>query len=599
MTVKVGEVVAVKGISITIKMFEESNKDTLFFSGNKYKGISIREHLIIQRGFVDIACVVEGEFLDENKTELDGNKIIYTRKIDVRPIGYFKEDRFFEGVKFLPMIKDLAFLIPEKKISAIYNRDEKKDFSIGQMLKEELPIFLPWEKLFNTHIGIFGNTGSGKSNTLTKLYTSLFSNKYEFIKGKSNFILLDFNGEYTSDQLLSDSGKKIIQLNTRDSKDKFPLSENEFWDAETLSLLFQATVNTQRPFLRRLIDGRKKFAGNTDSLSNYSKSIFRDVFSSASPKPDCLELLRTIAKLVKNDGLQEKLKNISWFSRDNKFTLSTPTATGAITTVYFNAGGTEYDANLKPDVEQITISIDPFEELVLRANIRLCNDLLHGYVQFDHIQPLLKRIESYLPSLQKVLSVSTTPIEEKTLVVISLKKCSSEVKKILPLLIAKHYYNNHRNIVDNPPDKTLHLIIDEAHNILSEQSSRESESWKDYRLELFEEIIKEGRKYGMFLTISSQRPADISPTIVSQIHNFFIHRLVNDKDLYLIDNTISTLDKISRDLIPTLPKGACVVTGTSFPLPMVIIVDLLERSKQPDSEDVNLEKLWSQEESDT
>lgn len=599
MTVKVGEVVAVKGVSITIKMFEESNKDTLFYSGNKYKGVSIREHLIIQRGFVDIVCIVEGEILDENKTELDGNKIIYTRKIDVRPIGYFKEDRFFEGIKFLPMIKDLAFLIPEKKISAIYNKDGKKDFSVGQMLKEELPVYLPWEKLFNTHIGIFGNTGSGKSNTLTKLYTSLFSNKYDFIAGKSNFILLDFNGEYTGEQMLSGSVKKVIQLNTRDSQDKFLLSENEFWDAETLSLLFQATINTQRPFLRRLIDGRKKFAGNADSLGNYSKSIFRDVFSSAAPKPDCLELLRTIAKISKNDGLQEKLKNVSWFSRDNKFTLSTTTTTGAIMTVYFNAGGSEYDANLKSDVDQIAINIDPFEELMLRANIRLCNDLLHGYVQFDHIQPLLKRIESYLPSLQKVLSVSTTPVEEKTLVVISLKKCSSEVKKILPLLIAKHYYNSHRSVVENPPNKTLHLIIDEAHNILSEQSSRESESWKDYRLELFEEIIKEGRKYGMFLTISSQRPADISPTIVSQIHNFFVHRLVNDKDLYLIDNTISTLDKISRDLIPTLPRGACVVTGTSFPLPMVIVVDLLERSKQPDSEDVDLERLWSESKSDT
>jgi hypothetical protein len=146
----------------------------------------------------------------------------------------------------------------------------------------------------------------------------------------------------------------------------------------------------------------------------------------------------------------------------------------------------------------------------------------------------------------------------------------------------------------NPPDRTLHLIIDEAHNILSDQSMREFESWKDYRLELFEEIIKEGRKFGIFLTISSQRPADISPTITSQIHNFFIHRLVNDKDLHLIDSSISTLDSISKSLIPNLGKGACVITGTSFDLPIVMQVDLLAREKQPDSEDVDLEVLWHQ-----
>lgn len=69
------------------------------------------------------------------------------------------------------------------------------------MLKEDIPISLPWQKLFNTHIGIFGNTGSGKSNTLAKLYTVLFDQKLEAIGDKSKFVILDFNGEYTADQL--------------------------------------------------------------------------------------------------------------------------------------------------------------------------------------------------------------------------------------------------------------------------------------------------------------------------------------------------------------------------------------------------------------
>ncbi|WP_232832370.1 hypothetical protein [Photorhabdus sp. CRCIA-P01] len=94
------------------------------------------------------------------------------------------------------------------------------------------------------------------------------------------------------------------------------------------------------------------------------------------------------------------------------------------------------------------------------------------------------------------------------------------------------------------------------------------------------------------MTLSSQRPADISPTIVSQIHNFFIHRLVNDRDLLLIDNAISTLDNMSKSMIPNLAKGCCVATGTSFNLPIVLQVDVLERSKQPDSEYVDLEKIW-------
>lgn len=82
-----------------------------------------------------------------------------------------------------------------------------------------------------------------------------------------------------------------------------------------------------------------------------------------------------------------------------------------------------------------------------------------------------------------------------------------EFKKIIPLIICKYFYEKQRQSFYN---RSLHIIIDEAHNILSTSSKRESQTWKDYRLETFEEILKEGRKFGTFLTISSQRPSDIS-----------------------------------------------------------------------------------------
>src|SRR5690606_24290061 len=127
-----------------------------------------------------------------------------------------------------------------------------------------------------------------------------------------------------------------------------------------------------------------------------------------------------------------------------------------------------------------------------------------------------------LYDLRKVITMDECNGSGRLLTIISLKKCNQEMKKVLPLLIVKHFFHQHKESVDSPIDKTLHIVIDEAHNILSQNSTREAESWKDYRLELFEEIIKEGRKFGVFLTLASQRPADISPTIISQIHNFFI-----------------------------------------------------------------------------
>ncbi|MCB0486258.1 MAG: DUF87 domain-containing protein [Flavobacteriaceae bacterium] len=197
MAITVGEVIGVRGVNIILRIFDESSKSIIYFQGKKFKGVSIREHVIIQRGFTDIVCTVEGEYLDENRFENDSAKITYIRKVEVKPIGYFKERKFIEGIKYLPMIKDPVFPISEEQVSKIYHSENTdRMLIIGKMLKENIHVSLPWERLFNTHIGIFGNTGSGKSNTLTKLYTTLFSLKSAHIKGKSQFILIDFNGEY-------------------------------------------------------------------------------------------------------------------------------------------------------------------------------------------------------------------------------------------------------------------------------------------------------------------------------------------------------------------------------------------------------------------
>src|SRR5690606_39124337 len=153
---------------LVIKINEQSSKETLFYAGEKYKGVSIREYLSIQRGFRDIICIVEGEYLDESRVEAQEGKPTYVRKVAARPIGYFDSAGFTQGIKYLPMIQDSAYLLHEERIRSIFDRKSDGNFKIGQMLKEEIPVDLPWKRLFNSHIGIFGNTGSGKSNTLAK-----------------------------------------------------------------------------------------------------------------------------------------------------------------------------------------------------------------------------------------------------------------------------------------------------------------------------------------------------------------------------------------------------------------------------------------------
>lgn len=176
------------------------------------------------------------------------------------------------------------------------------------------------------------------------------------------------------------------------------------------------------------------------------------------------------------------------------------------------------------------------------------------------------------------------------LAVYSLVDVNVEFKKIVPLIICKYFYERQRQ---NFNGRSLHIIIDEAHNVLSTTSERESQTWKDYRLETFEEIIKEGRKFGTFLTISSQRPSDISATIISQLHNYFIHRLVNNEDIRAIGKAVAFIDNTSYEMISVLPQGACIFTGVASNFPVLVQVDLLPKQKQPQSNTINLTNLWS------
>ena len=595
---EVGIIWAVNGNQVTIKMNSITSDFTYFYNGEEYEGIRNGGYLSITRGHIDIICQIESEEIKDNyqkdiKNQYKENER-YEKFVYARCIGFFENEKFNFGIKYSPIIYNTVKMISSSIIKSILSPKKEKnkvEFVIGKDLQYGLKIDLPWNKIFNTHIGIFGNTGSGKSNTLTNLYKILLNHEELNLKN-SNFAFIDFNGEYIGEKVLC-SNKIIYELNTRqDNKgNKFPIKSCSFWDEEVLSILFHATEKTQKPFLKNLIKGRNKYFSNKNSLEKYLKKIYIRCLETLNPKKEFAEILIRTLKLIDYNDIF--LKELQWHSKNQKFYSGNDYS--------YNQGEGKLAKIVYEYVEEVIKieNIDQFTELEIRANLDLIRGLLLNNVQYDNINPLLSRIESISVSLKKIIDiVEEDNSEEKTsnennLEVISLRNCNQEIKKMFPILLAKEYFKEHKEQNKNEVKKTFHLIIDEAHNILSQQSNREAESWKDYRLELFEEIIKEGRKFGFFLTVASQRPADISETIMSQFHNFFIHRLVNEKDLKLIDNVISTLDRSSKQLIPVLPQGACIVTGTAFDFPKIIQVDKIEnREERPNSDDIDLEKIW-------
>ena len=628
----VGNVIKVDGLKIDVLMNDQSNLESFHFDGEMYDGISIGSYVGIIRGSNKIVARVEKEFLediikDPSKQEYMQNR--FERHLEVHLIGNFYDKKFSFGIQRFPMIYNEVVLLTENEIKQVLQKDSvlsKHTLSIGTYVSNNIEVNLAWDKIFNTHIGIFGNTGSGKSNTLTKLYSELFLKEgSEIIKSfnnKSIFVFLDFNGEYTQDNIFSNN-KKIIKLSTDKAQglDKILLKPRSFWDIETLSILYSATEKTQKPFLKGAVDfflDKEKYDITSEKLINGMCLAFSNVFNANNNK-ESLSLLNKCIEIIGidvHDDKTEALEEIDvswldclWHSSSNTY-------------YYINKNDDKKEAvyinnKTKDEIQEQRIQFENLlqihdvnsqidklsltKKLQIAVNCHLIFCLSYGKVNFDYISPLIHRIETKSKFIEKTIDLSASEDNWNPINIISLRSCNSEAKKMIPLLIAKELYDDHKKKIedDTEVNNTVHLIIDEAHNILSFQSKREEESWKDYRLEVFEEIIKEGRKFGFFITLASQRPYDISPTIISQLHNYFIHRLVNEQDLKMIANSVNSLDSLSKSQIPSLAPGQCIITGTSFEMPLLVQVEKLSKDKSPTSENADLVKMWTKQDSES
>lgn len=161
------------------------------------------------------------------------------------------------------------------------------------------------------------------------------------------------------------------------------------------------------------------------------------------------------------------------------------------------------------------------------------------------------------------------------------------MKEIIPSLISNILYDNKTESKgENDVNSILNIVIDEAHNLLS--SSKEETEIHGNGLKTFEKIIKEGRKFGVYLMIASQRPSDISTTITSQLQNYFIHKLVNPNDIEKIRKTVAYMNEASLNMVTVLGAGECIISGNALYIPQYAYIDELENEFKPNSANVKL-----------
>ena len=612
---RIGEVSSVDGREVSVRVDQEKNRSHILYQGELLSNVSVGGYVKLIKGFNSLIGKIEKEYVKEDKATSQSSEYIqaeerFIRFLSVKMLGYFSGDKYRKGIKELPLIGNECILLDAEEYQKIHSFAQEGECTIrlgALMTDERVSIDVSVDRLFASHIGIFGNTGSGKSHTLATLYKNLFQEfgVQKAFQNNARFILFDFNGEYANATTITPL-KKVYNLSTKiDPADRIHLSSEDILTPELFFILASATEKTQQPFIKRMLRLYQRVYSKTNPTA-YTQGILKDLLNRMVVMKDSqngaliLDYMKAILENEKNEGNEkneeDNFNDIKWNTKDKYF--------------YYQSDGSawEYFTDEKQGVVEKTSFYKAIEKYKENGNfidraikflyIQLIKDLIENRAQNEHVAPAINKLKSLRNEFSKVFSIPTNVgntnlwEEGKPLAVINMSKVSVSMKKLIPLLLSYKYYQEHKNKKSDVVTSSLNIIIDEAHNILSYDSTRESQDWKDFRLETFEEIIKEGRKFGVFLTIASQRPSDISATIISQLHNYLIHRLINNRDLEMVEKAIAYLDKISIESLPILPAGACVLSGIIADLPLILQVDRLSEEEQPESQTIALTESW-------
>lgn len=606
---RIGEVSSVDGREVSVRVDQEKNRSHILYRGELLSNVSVGGYVKLIKGFNSLIGKIEKEYIKEDKSTAQSPEYTqpeerFIRFLSVKMLGYFSGDKYRKGIKELPLIGNECILLDAEEYQKIHSfaHEDECTIRLGALMTDErVSIDVSVDRLFASHIGIFGNTGSGKSHTLATLYKNLFLKfgDQKAFQENARFILFDFNGEYANATTITPL-KKVYNLSTKsDQADRIQLSSEDILTPEIFFILASATEKTQQPFIKRMLR-LYQYVHLKENPTSYTQEILERLLRRMVVMTDSqngaliLDYMKAI--LENEDNEENNFNDIKWNTKDKYFYYQSD---GSAWEFFTNeTQGVVEKTSFYKAIEKYKEEADFIDRAIKFLYIQLIKDLIENRAQNEHVAPAINKLKSLRNEFSKVFSIPTdkeTPSlweEGKPLAVINMSKVSVSMKKLIPLLLSYKYYQEHKNKKSDVVTSSLNIIIDEAHNILSYDSTRESQDWKDFRLETFEEIIKEGRKFGVFLTIASQRPSDISATIISQLHNYLIHRLINNRDLEMVEKAIAYLDKISIESLPILPAGACVLSGIISDLPLILQVDRLSEEEQPESQTIDLTKSW-------
>ena len=532
--------------------------------------------------------------------ESNGDKLLGEVKnvdensVKIELLGEFAGTRFIAGTIKKPTLTSTLRVINEEELDIIMGKADENSLYIGKSpIYKDRSIYANINDLFSNHLAIFGNSGSGKSCSVSRIVQNIFLNQ-NFLAQNANLFIFDAYGEYKN--AFRDINKinpayqyKFLTTNPTEETDMLFQLPVFLFTNDDVALLLNADNHAQLTIIERMMKLAKLFSRNdavTEKLKNHliAKAIQSVLFSNqnaSGKKNDIFTIISSCQTPAFN--MNTEIQGIGYTRRFSAcFKIASKGEFGE--SVLIN----EYIAkNLNEELES-TIEVPSQAFFTLRdmekaleftligegfLNNRLMQDSaiilkvrLHSIINSRNA--LYFDIKQYITLEQYISSLIVLNHRRSQIININLEDVDDNLAKVIVKIVSKMIFDfsKSRKIRASIP---FHLIIEEAHRYVVADNDKFLLGYN-----IFERIAKEGRKYGVLIDLISQRPVDISETVVAQMSNFLVLKMTHPKDLEYIEKMLPNVSSDIIEKLNSLQSGTLVSFGNAFKIPLLIKMDL-------------------------
>jgi DNA helicase HerA-like ATPase len=567
---EIGKVISSSPAAIVIAI-----NDLKIFEANK-SNLQIGRYLKIAQGNNDYTIAIIKNLHSNNQEDQSGN-LNWTFLIECQAVGTLVADKNFErGSMLLPVPTEPAYIADKDTLDKLFLTSDEFNFPLGSLsLNKDVHLKINGDKFFSKHIAIVGSTGSGKSYTVAKILQDVvgIENDKNLKKSKQNnshVVIFDLHSEYAAAfSLHKDELFSLNILNVDELKLPYWLMNSEELESLFIESNEQNSHNQVSIFKQAVILNKEKHNPTIKNMT-YDTPVY---FSIKEVYNYIENMNREVIGRLQNENKPKLLDNSLVEDRkcyfDQIYDFATPSTAKAdkATNGPFNGEFNRFVSRLETKLadKRLKFLLDPVKK----------DSTPYKSEDFEEI---VKQFIGYLnKSNITIVDISGVPFEVLSITI-------SLVSRIV--FDFCFHYTKLRHGTNQLNDVPVMIVCEEAHNYVPQS---ENAAYRASRKSI-ERIAKEGRKYGLGLTIVSQRPSEVSETIFAQCNNFIALRLTNSNDQNYVKRLFPDNSNAIADILPNLAPGEAVVVGDAVLLPSVI--KMTKPKPEPRSQSVAFHKEW-------